>query len=57
MIFSLTFRKNRKTTEEIGQVVVSRLKILTFNLFLVQYSISLFFPRGHGNESFNLIGS
>ena len=52
-----TFSANRDTVEEIGHVVVSRLKILTLNLIRVQYSISFFFSRGHGNESFNLIGS
>ena len=52
-----TFRTNRDTVEEIGHVVVSRLKILTFNRIRVQYSILFFFSRGHGNESLNLIGS
>ena len=39
MIFFFTFRTNGDTTEEIGLVVVSRLKILTLNLIVVQYSI------------------
>ncbi|XP_027038902.1 uncharacterized protein LOC113667285 [Pocillopora damicornis] len=36
-------RTNGDTTEEIGLAVVSRLKILTLNLIVVQYSKSLFF--------------
>ena len=46
MIFFFTFRTNGDRTEEIGLVVVSRLKILSLNLIVVQYSISLFFFQG-----------
>ena len=51
----ILFRTDRDTIEETGDVVVSPWKILTLNLIVVQYSI--FFLRGHGNESFNLIAS
>ena len=45
MIFFFTFRTNGDTTEEKGLVVVSRFKISTLNLIVVQYSISLFFSK------------